>query len=180
MYAALKIRAKGFIAGDPAEARTSLAPLISATQQKNVRAFQQQAKQDGMVDLLEPVQITLPTSGYFVRPSIFLDVPSEHELWQKEIFGPVLCVQEFSDTADAITLANQQQFGLAATVISGDAHQAHTIAQQLVSGVTWINSHQFVPAAGSWGGYRRSGIGRELGPWGVEAYQGVSHIYSPA
>lgn len=179
LYAALKLRAKEFIAGDPAETRTSLAPLISATQQKNVRAFQQRAKQDGLVDLLEPVQIALPTSGYFVRPSIFLNVPSDHELWQKEVFGPVLCVQEFSDTADAITLANQQQFGLAATVISGNAQQAHSIAQQLVSGVTWINSHQFVPAAGSWGGYGRSGIGRELGPWGLEAYQGISHIYSP-
>lgn len=179
LYAALQARATHFVAGDPAQTQTSLAPLISANQQKNVQTFQQQAAQDGIEDLLEAVAINLPDSGYFVRPSIFLNVPEDHELWQKEIFGPVLCVQEFSEIADAITLANQQQFGLAATVISGNPQQAHMVAQQLVSGVTWINSHQFVPAAGSWGGYRRSGIGRELGPWGLEAYQGISHIYSP-
>ncbi|MGG4774588.1 aldehyde dehydrogenase family protein [Paenalcaligenes sp. Me52] len=179
LYAALKQRAHDFVLGDPAVPTSTLAPLISAIQQKQVQAFQNQGLRDGIVDLLALVPITVPEEGFYVRPSIFLNVPSEHDLWQKEIFGPVLCVQEFDEVDQAIDLANQQHFGLAATVISADQENAHNIAQQLVSGVTWINSHQFVPAAGSWGGYKRSGIGRELGPWGLAAYQSISHIYSP-
>lgn len=179
LYSALLERATTLLAGDPLLENTTLAPVVSAAQRTTIQQYQKTAQESGLVDLFAALDFDLPENGFFVRPAIYQNVPADSPLWTEEIFGPVLCVQEFDNVADAIRIANSSDFGLAATIISGDISQAEDLAVQLESGVTWINSHQFVPSAGSWGGFKHSGIGRELGPWGLEAFQGVKHIYTP-
>ncbi|MFP3519244.1 aldehyde dehydrogenase family protein, partial [Pseudomonas sp. SIMBA_077] len=104
------------------------------------------------------------------------DVPTSSRLWQEEIFGPVLCMRRFSDEAQALALANDSAFGLVATVISADLQRAERVAAALDVGHVWINSLQAVFVETSWGGTKGSGIGRELGPWGLAAYQSIKHL----
>jgi betaine-aldehyde dehydrogenase len=121
-----------------------------------------------------------PVRGYFVEPTIFLDVPTNSALWREEIFGPVLCVRTFTTEEEAIALANDSDFGLAAGIITSDPLRADRVAHALDAGHVWINSLQVVFPETSWGGFKRSGIGRELGPWGLDAYLEVKHITRPA
>lgn len=114
--------------------------------------------------------------GWFVRPALYADVPSTSRLWNEEIFGPVLCAQRFGDEAQAIAMANDSPFGLVGTVASADLARAERVAAALEVGHVWINSAQAVFVETSWGGTKGSGIGRELGPWGLTAYQGVKHV----
>ncbi len=97
-------------------------------------------------------------------------------MWVEEIFGPVLCTRRFSSEAEAIALANDSRFGLVATVASADIQRAERVADALEVGHVWINSIQAVFVETSWGGTKGSGIGRELGPWGLAAYQSVKHV----
>lgn len=120
----------------------------------------------------------LPTagSGWFVAPTIYAEVPTTSPLWREEIFGPVLCTRSFDTEAEALALANDSDFGLAATVLSADPARAQRVAEALEAGHVWINSSQVVFVETSWGGPKRSGIGRELGPWGLSAYLEVKTI----
>lgn len=87
---------------------------------------------------------TLPAQGYFLAPTLYRDVPLESRLWQEEIFGPVLCARSVTSEAEAIKLANDSAYGLAATVISGDPERAKRIGRQLKAGSIWYNSEQLV------------------------------------
>ena len=114
--------------------------------------------------------------GWFVSPTVYTDVPDRSRLWTEEIFGPVLCIRRFSIEDEAIALANDSRFGLVATVASADIQRAERVADALEVGHVWINSIQAVLVETSWGGTKGSGIGRELGPWGLAAYQSVKHV----
>jgi betaine-aldehyde dehydrogenase len=113
--------------------------------------------------------------GWFLEPTIFVDVPSSSPLWREEIFGPVLCVQTFEREEEAIDLANDCDFGLVATIVSRDSAKAQRVADAVEAGHVWINSPQTIFVETSWGGFKASGIGRELGPWGLSAYLEVKH-----
>ena len=117
--------------------------------------------------------------GYFVRPAIFSDVPLDSPLWRQEIFGPVLAVRTFAEESEAISLANDSDFGLVATVVTRDAERAERVAASLEAGHIWVNSPQVVWVQTSWGGFKQSGIGRELGPWGLSAFLEVKHVVGP-
>jgi betaine-aldehyde dehydrogenase len=97
-------------------------------------------------------------------------------LWREEIFGPVLCVRGFSSEAEAVALANDSQFGLVASVVSGNGETAERVANALHAGMVWINAPQVIFPQTSWGGYKQSSLGRELGPWGMQAFQEVKHV----
>ena len=103
-------------------------------------------------------------------------MPNSSRLWTEEIFGPVLCTRRFSIEDEAIALANDSRFGLVATVASADIQRAERVADALEVGHVWINSIQAVFVETSWGGTKGSGIGRELGPWGLAAYQSIKHV----
>ncbi len=114
--------------------------------------------------------------GYFIRPTVFTDVPLGSALWNEEIFGPVLCVRRFATEDEAIALANDSDFGLVASVVSATTETAERVANALQAGLVWINAPQVIFPQTAWGGYKQSSIGRELGPWGLAAFQEIKHV----
>jgi betaine-aldehyde dehydrogenase len=162
---------------DPQADGCAMGPMTSQAQLHKVLEYFAIAKQEGL-HCLSGAQ-PLPGPGWFVAPTLYVDVPAESRLWREEIFGPVLCSRRFSDEADAIRQANDCDFALAATVISADRKRAIRVAEALEAGHVWINSVQVIYPHTSWGGGKASGIGRELGPWGLSAFQQVKHISVP-
>jgi len=111
-----------------------------------------------------------------VAPTIFADVAEDATIWRKEIFGPVVCVESFQQESEAIRLANDSEFGLAAAVMSGDDARCERVARAFSAGIVWINCSQPTFVQAPWGGYKKSGIGRELGRWGFESYLETKQI----
>lgn len=160
--------------GNPAQQEVDMGPLTSAAQWHKVQEYFAVAREEGL-HCLSGGQ-ALPGPGWFVSPTLYADVPSSSRLWNEEIFGPVLCAQRFNSHEQALAQANASAFGLVATVISQDLQRAQEVAAALEVGHVWINSLQAVFVETSWGGTKASGIGRELGPWGLAAYQSVKHV----
>ena len=115
-------------------------------------------------------------AGYFVEPTIFDRVESESRIAQEEIFGPVLSVLTYSDEAEAIEIANDTRYGLAGAVWSEDVSRAKRVASRIRAGTVWINMYHGAPKYAPFGGYRESGIGRELGTHGLKSYLEVKHV----
>ncbi|MDC8785818.1 aldehyde dehydrogenase family protein [Roseateles koreensis] len=116
--------------------------------------------------------------GYFLQPTVFTDVPTDQALWREEVFGPVVCVNAFDSEAEAIAQANDSRYGLAGAVMSADLDRCGRVARALRAGVVWINCSQPTFTQLPWGGYKASGIGRELGRHGIEAFMEIKQITS--
>ncbi|WP_447555201.1 aldehyde dehydrogenase family protein [Vreelandella sp. EE22] len=180
LYRELAKRMDALTLGDPLAQGTDLGPLTSARQHDVVNGYLKIAEEEGLTAVRDKTHYTLPEQGYFVAPTLYRDVPTTSRLWKEEIFGPVLCARSVTSEAEAIALANDSTFGLAATVISGDVDRAKRIGRQLKAGSIWYNTEQLVLPETAWGGFKQSGIGRELGPWGLSAYLEVKHVVGPA
>jgi betaine-aldehyde dehydrogenase len=173
----LTAEAKKIVIGSGLEEDTQLGPLVSEAQQRRVLDFIQKGKSEGAKIITGGT--TDPKAhgaGYFVEPTIFADVKPWMKIWKDEIFGPVLCVASFETEAEAITLANDSQYGLAGAVFSSDAETCRRIARSLRCGIVWINCSQPTFVQAPWGGYKQSGVGRELGPWGLQNYLQTKQI----
>ncbi len=116
--------------------------------------------------------------GYYVEPTIFADMEEDSWIWREEIFGPVVCIKSFETEEQAIQMANDSRFGLAAAVISKDKQRCQRVARAFRAGIVWINCSQPTFSEASWGGYKQSGIGRELGIWGLNNYLETKQIIS--
>ena len=157
---------------------TLLGPLVSASQYGKVVAAIERGRRDGLTLLTGGTRPSHLPKGYFLEPTIFADVPTDHFLWREEIFGPVLATRCFRDEAEAIALANDSKFGLAAAVMSQDKPRCDRVAAALEAGIVWINCSQPTFLQAPWGGVKKSGIGRELGRWGLENYLEVKQVTS--
>jgi betaine-aldehyde dehydrogenase len=153
----------------------AMGPLMNAPQFAKVTAVLEQAAKDGLECLVGGTAIR-GRDGFFVAPTIYRNVPMDHPVWCEEIFGPVLALRSFSSVEEAIDIANDTDFGLAATVVGTDRQQAASVSDRLDAGHIWVNSAQIIFPNTAWGGFKASGIGRELGPWGLSAYQSVKHV----
>lgn len=160
--------------GNPFTDEIDMGPLTNKAQLSKVLEYFAIARDEGLHCLTGGTE--WPGQGWFVSPTIYADVPSTSRLWSEEIFGPVLCTRRFTSEDQALALANDSRFGLVATVISADLARAERVANALEVGHVWINSTQAIFIETSWGGNKGSGIGRELGPWGLSAYQSVKHV----
>ncbi|CAM3759867.1 Betaine aldehyde dehydrogenase, chloroplastic [Pseudomonas reidholzensis] len=160
--------------GNPLTEDVQMGPLTSQAQWLKVAGYFATAREEGLKCLAGGK--ALDRDGWFVSPTLYVDVPQSSRLWVEEIFGPVLCARRFSSEQQAIAQANDSRFGLVATVCSADLERAERVADALEVGHVWINSVQAVFVETSWGGTKGSGIGRELGPWGLSAYQSVKHV----
>mmetsp|Transcript_28482 Transcript_28482/g.91217 ORF Transcript_28482/g.91217 Transcript_28482/m.91217 type:complete len:153 (+) Transcript_28482:1290-1748(+) len=117
--------------------------------------------------------------GYYVEPTVFGDVQEHHDIWNDEIFGPVMSIAKFSDLDDVIARANRNAYGLAAGVISNDLNQVNTLTRGLRAGTVWVNTHNVYDAAMPFGGYKQSGIGRDKGEYALENYLEVKTVAMP-
>lgn len=164
--------------GNGLEPGTLLGPLVSQAQHDKVAAYVAEARHEGLRCLAGGGRPKHLPRGYFFEPTIFEDVPVTSRLWREEIFGPVLCVRCFATEEEVVRIANDTPFGLAAAVMSADEERCHRVARALRAGILWVNCSQPTFTQAPWGGYKQSGIGRELGRWGLENYLQTKQITS--
>lgn len=181
LYQALKTMTEQLVIGEGFAGETQMGPLVSEAQLRQVRKYFVIAAEEQLDCLTGGISSELNdfSQGYFAAPTIYTDVPSDSRLWQEEIFGPVLVTATFTDDDQAIQLANASDYALAATVVSADEAQALAVAARVRAGHIWINEQQIVLPQAGWGGFKQSGIGRELGEDGLAAYQKSKHILLP-
>lgn len=158
----------GYRMGDPSDAGTRLGPLISRDQQKKVLALIDGAVKEG-ARRLTGESITVPSTGFFVAPTVLDQVTPDMSIAREEIFGPVLVVMTYDGIEEGIALANGTVYGLAATVWGATPQSALAVARRLRAGQVDVNGAPFNPAA-PFGGFRKSGIGRENGRYGIEEF----------
>jgi aldehyde dehydrogenase (NAD+)/betaine-aldehyde dehydrogenase len=163
------------VVGDPWDRATNIGPMIRPDHQARVQGFIDGSVAEGGTKLLE-VTKPLPEKGWFVNPVLLGDLPHDARAVQEEIFGPVAVIVPFKDNEEAIRLANDTAYGLAANVWCDDPTEARRIAEQVRAGTVWINGGGAMRADAPFGGYGRSGVGRELGEWGMREYLEVKHI----
>ena len=161
--------ASAYRMGDPFDEGTRLGPLVSAAQRERVQGFIARATARQVAGDQE-----VPERGYFVAPTVFADVDPQSELAQEEIFGPVLSIIPFDDDDHAVQIANNSKYGLAGGVW-GTPERALAVARRMRTGAVDVNGGAFNPAA-PFGGYKESGIGRELGPYGLAEFQQTKAI----
>jgi betaine-aldehyde dehydrogenase len=153
-----------------------LGPLASQAQLDKVLAAIDHGQAEGARLAYGGMRPAHCPRGYFITPAIFVDVPETASVWREEIFGPVVCLRPFDDEADALRQANDSPFGLAAAVMSADDARCERVARKLRAGIVWINCSQPTFTELPWGGYKSSGIGRELGEWGLDNYLETKQI----
>ena len=166
--------------GHPADNATDMGPLISAGQERVVQEYIQFGLDAGfeLVTGGSKLRGEGYDKGYYVEPTIFDRVDNGSRLGQEEIFGPVVAVTAFADEEEGVALANAVDFGLVAGVWSADYPRALRVARNIRAGTVWIGDNYAQPVEGIWGGYKQSGIGRELGYYGLEDFLEVKQIYT--
>ena len=153
-----------------------LGPIVSQGQYAKVLGAIERGKAEGARLVSGGKRPAGRDTGYFVEPTVFADVPLSSWIWREEIFGPVVCVNPFDTEEEAVRLANDSPYGLAGAVMSDDLDRCERVAAALRAGIVWINCSQPTFTEAPWGGYKRSGIGRELGRWGFDAYRQVKQV----
>ncbi len=174
----VQARAEGIRVADPFANDVEMGALINRVQYQRVLGHIQRGVEDGARLLCGGDRPADLPQGFFIRPTVFTDVPLDSALWNEEIFGPVLCVRRFTSEDEAIALANDSDFGLVASVVSASHETAERVANALQAGLVWVNAPQVIFPQAAWGGYKQSSIGRELGPWGLAAFQEIKHVIS--
>ncbi|XCY73096.1 aldehyde dehydrogenase family protein [Pseudomonas sp. CBR-F] len=172
----LQARAESIRVADPFAEDVEMGALVNRAQYQRVLGHIERGLQAGAKLLCGGGRPADLPHGYFIRPTVFTEVPLDSALWNEEIFGPVLCVRSFANEAEAVALANDSEFGLVASVLSSNVEAAERVANALQVGLVWINAPQVIFPQTAWGGYKQSSIGRELGPWGLQAFQEIKHV----
>ena len=178
MLDAMVEKAKRIRLGPGLDRDTRMGPLVSREQMERVQRYQEIGRREAHLAVGggRPADAALQR-GYFVEPTIFHDVDNAATIAREEVFGPVMAVIPFDDEAEALRIANGSDYGLAAAVWSRDIFKCLRMVKRLQAGVVWVNHMQPTFVEAPWGGYKMSGIGRELGPWGVEEYLQVKQVH---
>lgn len=165
------------VVGDGMDEATEMGPLISRQHQAKVLDYVAAGTAEGAKLLCGGGGYSdHRKAGNFLKPTVFVDTRPDMRIVREEIFGPVLAVQTFETEEEAIRLANDTPYGLAGAVFTQDGARAQRVIRRLRAGITWINTYHPTFNEAPWGGYKQSGIGRELGTYGFEAYTEVKQI----
>ena len=156
---------------------TDMGPLVSREQQSRVRNYIESGKSEGAKLLTGGTSLDdIFSAGCYVQPTVFENVNAKMKIIEEEIFGPVVAASPFEDLDEVITSGNDTSYGLAASVWSNDINKAHKVAKGLKAGTVWINSHNIFDASAPFGGYKKSGYGREMGIHALESYTQIKNV----
>ena len=176
--AAFSERAAKMTVGDPMDANTRLGAIVSEEQLERVMAYVEAGKTEGATLVTGGERTTVGGKGNFITATVFSDVEAGMKIAQEEIFGPVAAVMPFEDMDDAIAMANETIYGLAAGVWTRDIGKAHRMARELKAGTVWVNTYNQYDSASPFGGYKQSGFGRDLGyEAALEKYTQVKSVW---
>ena len=166
---------RGIVVGDPARPETQLGPMVSAAQRASVESYIADARSRGSRIALGGGRPH--PKGFYVEPTVLLDVGREDRCWREEIFGPVVAIAPFDDEASMLREVNASPYGLSGSIWTNDLRRALRVSRAVQSGVLSINSHSSVHVEAPFGGYKSSGLGRDLGMSALEGYTELKNVY---
>jgi aldehyde dehydrogenase (NAD+) len=167
-------RARTRVVGDPFDPKTELGPLVDNTQFEKVTRYIESGRNEAATLACGGKRIG--SRGYFIEPTVFVDVQDEMKIAREEIFGPVMSIIAFKNMDEAIARANRTKYGLAAGVWTRDIKKALAVANGVRAGTVWVNCYNVIDIRAPFGGYKQSGIGRELGEYGLQQYTQIKTV----
>ncbi len=167
-------RARRRVVGDPFDAKTEQGPQVDQAQFEKVMGYIGSGQQEGAKLVCGGGRVG--DRGYFIEPTVFADVQDEMKIAREEIFGPVMSIIPFKNVDEVVSRANRTEYGLAAAVWTHDIQKAHQIADNVRAGTVWVNCYNVLDTRAPFGGFKQSGIGRELGEYGLQQYTEVKTV----
>ncbi|HEV2447425.1 MAG TPA: aldehyde dehydrogenase family protein, partial [Candidatus Sulfopaludibacter sp.] len=175
----LAARARKLRLGNPQDPATQMGSQISARQMDRILDYIAGAREEGATLVCGGERDTEgdKAKGFFIKPTIFSGVTSEMRIAREEIFGPVVSAMRFGEAEEAVRIANDTTYGLAAAIWTRDIRLAHRLARDLQAGSVWINTYNPLDSGSPFGGYKQSGFGRDLGSYAIEQYTHVKSVW---
>jgi len=168
------VRARSRVVGDPFDSRTELGPLVDQSQLDTVMRYIESGRREGATLACGGERVG--SSGYFIQPTVFSDVQDTMRIAAEEIFGPVMSIISFKTVDEVIERANHTKYGLAAAVWTRDIKKALAVSNGVRAGTVWVNCYNVMDTRAPFGGFKQSGIGRELGEYGLQQYTQVKSV----
>ena len=168
------VRARKRTVGDPFDPQTDQGPQVDQSQFDKVMGYIDSGRKEGAKLVCGGERVG--NRGYFIQPTVFADVQDDMKIAKEEIFGPVMSIIPFKSVDEVVTRANRTEYGLAAAVWTRDITKAHSIANSLRAGTVWVNCYNVLDTRAPFGGFKQSGIGRELGEYGLQQYTEIKTV----